>query len=363
MVVNTIYTLEVSNITISGGEQLSGITQGNGSHLLGETITLNNNSFTTVDVNDSDDTNFDDSDGSQTLDSAITYGGTPFAAGLVVESEYALTVEDPAGSQYTLLAFNINEGGGPSFSTVEGLAFVGPVDGFPPIGVPLTVVDNDEGPSDPFASLATPSCFTNGCMIATPNGERQIEDLSVGDIVLTADNDAQTIRWIGRSKFSASQLSQNPKLRPVRIVAQALGHGLPKRDLLVSRQHRFVLNSKIANRMFHQNEVLISAIKMTELPGIFVDESVTNVEYIHILFDEHEIVYAEGASTESLFVGREALKSISPEARAEIVTIFPEISEQGFTPKSARYIPTGSSQKQLISRHLKNKKLCLSKRQ
>ena len=168
------------------------------------------------------------------------------------------------------------------------------------------------------------TCFTSGTKIAVPGGTHAIEELAIGDRVLTKDRTPQAICWIGRRKYTAHQLEQNPKLRPVRILAGALGQGLPKRDMLVSRQHRMLLQSRIAERMFGKSEVLVSAIKLTGLPGIFVDEAVHSVDYVHLLFQQHEIIYAEGTLTESLFTGPEALKSVSAEARQEILTIFPE---------------------------------------
>ena len=133
-----------------------------------------------------------------------------------------------------------------------------------------------------------------------------------------------------------------------------MGGGFPERDLLVSRQHRMLVRSKITERMFGKAEVLIPAIKLIELPGIFIDESVDSVEYYHLLFDRHEIIYAEGAPTESLFTGPEALKSLSQEAREEILTIFPEITELSYKPEPACFVPPGKQQKRLIARHLKN---------
>ncbi|WP_341368927.1 Hint domain-containing protein [Yoonia sp. BS5-3] len=360
----TIYTLEESNVTISGGQQLSGITQGDGSHLVGATITLDNNDWVAVEVDDSDDTSFGDSDNSQSLDAgsdpSITYNGATFADGLRVEAEYALTVQDPDGNIYTLIGFNINEPGVTSFATVEGLAFIGGVGEFPPIGVPLTVLSNAEGPNNPYVDHASPPCFTRGCQIDTINGRMCVEHLSEGAWVRTADNGFQRIRWINSREFTKEKLRSNAKLYPVRIVAGALGEGQPERDLLVSRQHRLLVKSKIAKRMFGQGEVLVAAIRLIDLPGVFVDETVDFVEYFHLLFDRHEIVFAEGAPTESLFTGPEALKSISTASKAEILTIFPELEELNYSPEPARFIPTGSRQKRLVVRHMKNGTPCLT---
>ena len=157
-------------------------------------------------------------------------------------------------------------------------------------------------------------------------------------------------------------LRANPKRLPVCILAGALGEGLPSRDLLVSRQHRMLVNSKIALRMFNSPEVLIPAIKLTALPGIFVDETIEEVEYFHLLFDRHEVIFAEGAPTESLFTGPEALKSLSAAARREIFDIFPELENTTHSPDPARLIPQGRQQAQLVARHLKNDKPLLRAR-
>ena len=132
----------------------------------------------------------------------------------------------------------------------------------------------------------------------------------------TRDNGPQTVRWIGRRAYGLNALTQNPKLRPIQIKAGALGNGLPERDLLVSRQHRMMADSKIAERMFATREVLIPAIKLTALPDIFIDECIENFEYFQLLFNRHEVIYVEGAPSESLYTGPEALKALNPAARA-----------------------------------------------
>jgi hypothetical protein len=92
------------------------------------------------------------------------------------------------------------------------------------------------------------------------------------------------------------------------------------------------------------------------LPGIYVDESVEDVEYFHILFDQHEIILAEGAASESLFTGPEALKSVPTKARAELMQLFPNLTRLDYKATSAAHIPSAKLQTALVARHLKNAK-------
>lgn len=203
-------------------------------------------------------------------------------------------------------------------------------------------------------------CFANGTQIATEDGTAPVENLVVGDKVRTMTNGVQTIRWIGRRSITKWALMQNPKLRPVCINKGALGNGLPTHDLLVSRQHRMLVRSKVAERMFGDAEVLVSAIHLTELPGIYIDQDVDCVEYFHLLLDQHDVIFAEGAPTESLLTGREALKSFHRQAHEEIVDIFPELANGEVIAKPIRQVPHGKQQKSLVERHRKNNQPPLS---
>lgn len=201
------------------------------------------------------------------------------------------------------------------------------------------------------------ACFSSGTLIKTMQGEVAIEDLRAGDRVLTMDAGYQPIRWIGGRKLDKIELSLNPKLKPIRIRADALGPGLPETDLLVSPQHRVLVRSAVAQRMFDAYEVLIPANKLLTLPGIDIEWDADEVEYFHMLFDAHQLVWSNGAVTESLFTGPEALKAVSPEAREEIATLFPEIVDPGFVPTPARPIPEkGKLMKALAQRLAKNGK-------
>lgn len=219
----------------------------------------------------------------------------------------------------------------------------------PPIGVTLS------SPVTVFNGTHMTVCFTRGTLIKTPEGEIPIESLSVGDLVTTMDDGYEAIRWIGSTKRDAIDFTINPKLRPVRIPAGAFGSGLPHQDLLVSRQHRILVRSKVADRVFKAPEILVPAVHLVGFNGIHEACDVEQVEYFHFLFDKHEIVWANGSPAESLFTGPEALKALGPEARDEITELFPQIIADDYEPVPARFIPKkGKDIKKLLERHAKN---------
>lgn len=200
-------------------------------------------------------------------------------------------------------------------------------------------------------------CFMRGTMIQTKDGERAIETLRSGDEVLTMDNGYQAIQWIGNTSLSREALLANPNLRPIRIRAGAIGPGIPERDLLTSPQHRIFVRSAIAERLFGVGETLVPANKLLLVPGIDIAGEVDEVEYWHLLLDEHEIVFANGAASESLHTGPEALKALPINAVDKIRAPQHVIRDMDHLTRTARYVPSkGRMIKKLVGRHVKNGK-------
>ncbi|MDE9451892.1 Hint domain-containing protein [Aliiroseovarius sp. Z3] len=231
----------------------------------------------------------------------------------------------------------------------------------PPVRVVnATIIDDQGAPRGNFSVISNiinvgVVCFSRGTKIKTDRGYIAIEELGVGDRVQTLDCGYQPIRWIGSTRLDAIDLKLTPKLRPIRIRAGALGINSPTEDLLVSPQHRVLSRSAIALRILGEREVLLPANKLLPLSGIEIDQDAKEVEYFHILFDAHQLIYANGSVTESLFVGKEALKSLSAKARQEIETLFPAILDPNFMPKPVRLIPErGRLIKKLVQRHYAN---------
>ncbi|MCW1949865.1 MAG: Hint domain-containing protein [Octadecabacter sp.] len=198
---------------------------------------------------------------------------------------------------------------------------------------------NDTGESVAFRSIERITCFTIGTMIIAETGKVAIETLKVGDRVWTLDNGLQPIAWIGQATVPAKG-----ELAPILIRKGAMDNA---RDLLVSPQHRMMLDGWRVEMHCGADEVLAPAKALTN------DGSIRRVEggevtYVHIAFDTHEIVIAEGIPSESFFPGAEALNALDVAARTEILTLFPEWRCPHMRPSAARQVITPREVKALI---------------
>jgi hypothetical protein len=167
-------------------------------------------------------------------------------------------------------------------------------------------------------------CFTPGTLIATPKGERRVEDLRAGDRIITRDNGMQEIRWLGRRDMAGNELDRMPHLKPVRIHAGALGNGLPERDMMVSPNHRVLVANDKTALYFQDSEVLVAAKHLTGLRGVDICDA-RPIVYVHFMFDQHEVVLSDGAWTESFQPAEQALNGLGNAQRTEIFELFPEL--------------------------------------
>jgi len=221
----------------------------------------------------------------------------------------------------------------------------------------VTLNSGDTFSANNFEAIGTFVCFTSGTKIETSEGDVPVEDLAPGDLVSTYDNGFQEVRWIKAKRFNRAQILANPNLAPVRIRKGALGAGLPERDLLVSQQHRMFVSNRIAERVLGTREALIGAKQLVAIDGIDIMHDVESVEYVHFLCDQHELVYAEGTLSETLFTGPQALKSLPQESIEEIFTLFPELAEHartGVMPTPVRPFAKAKMARRMAQRLQKN---------
>ncbi len=187
----------------------------------------------------------------------------------------------------------------------------------------ITFLDTSTGGagSDPIVdnvnfSVPFVVCFARGTLIRTDKGEVAVEDLALGDLVLTRDDGLQPIRW-----RSGQTVDGRTSLAPILIKAGALGND---RDLLVSPQHRMLITDWRAEMLFGESEVLVAAKNLINDTNI-LRAPAASVEYFHFMFDRHQLVRANNAWSESFFPGNFALRAIDSGPRDELLAIFPQL--------------------------------------
>lgn len=168
-------------------------------------------------------------------------------------------------------------------------------------------------------------CFTPGTLIDTPAGRRPVEALRPGEKVLTRDDGAQELLWIGSRRMSGARLYAMPHLRPVRIRAGAFGIGRPEGDLVVSPQHRMLLQGPAARALFNEAEVLVQAIDLVNGGSVRLEQGLPEVTYIHLMFERHQVLRANGLESESFHPASTSLEMIEAAQRAALLRLRPEI--------------------------------------
>lgn len=165
-------------------------------------------------------------------------------------------------------------------------------------------------------------CYLAGTAIATPLGERPVEELRAGDQVLTRDHGPQPLVWVSSSRVTPADLDLAPNKRPVRIARGALGQGLPRRDVDLSPQHRVMFTGPDGQ------EYLVSArhMMMAGMPGLSARPLAGDFTLHHIACAQHEILLAEGAPMESFYTGRMAVRALPLPQRMSLIVRFPQLA-------------------------------------
>lgn len=170
-------------------------------------------------------------------------------------------------------------------------------------------------------------CFARGTEILTEDGPRRIESLEVGDKVVTRDRGAQPIRWIAASKISMERRRGNSQLEPIAIEPGTFAPGVPSKRLLLSPQHRILVENATLDVLFGESSALVSAKNLINFRNVCTcGEEVEDLEYWHLALDNHEVVFAENCPVESLHFGEEALSTLGPEQLAELNDVFPGLA-------------------------------------
>jgi len=170
-------------------------------------------------------------------------------------------------------------------ATVDGMTATIALDALPTNGLAFTTVSNNV--TGTYVEITAP-CFCAGTRIRTPRGNVPVEDLAIGDEVVTAFAGIQRIKWIGRRSYEGRFIAGNVKALPVCLKAGAIAEGIPARELWVSPDHAIC-----------EGGVLIHAWRLINGVSIVQVEAVERVEYFHVELEGHHVLFAEDCPAES----------------------------------------------------------------
>jgi hypothetical protein len=190
-----------------------------------------------------------------------------------------------------------------------------------PIGarIEYALVKVDDAPEETRLSDLLCISFARGTQITLGNGSQcAIEALKPGMRVLTRDHGPQELRWVGHATLRAVGA-----FAPVVITAGTLGNS---GDLIVSQHHRMFLYQREKTAGVAQSELLVQARYLVNGRDVFLREG-GFVDYFALVFDSHEIIYAETIPAESLMVSEATLSRLPPELGTEVKARFPGLSQ------------------------------------
>lgn len=215
-------------------------------------------------------------------------------------------------------------------------------DGLPPPGQSLWVVENRLSQRlEPSAQSVI--CFAADTVIATPDGPCPIDQITPGDLVLTRDNGPRPVVWAGRSTLSGPALRRHPHLRPIRFRRGALG-SVPDDALRISPEHRVLVSGPRAQALYGCDEVLVRAADLLDYRVIAPDLALHGVVYVHLLLEDHQVLFANGLPCESFHPGF-AAPDMLRHHRAALRNVMPDVADapDRYGPTARRCLNAGEA--------------------
>lgn len=188
-----------------------------------------------------------------------------------------------------------------------------------------------------------PGGIAAGANVRTPCGDRRIEMVRPGDMIVTRTRGLLPVRMVWKRSVTQDQIRNDPDLAPIRFRPRALGPMMPAREILVAPGHHVLVPGF---RLFGEPDDASVLVQAREIAGVsdsvYVDRAQERVEYYHMVFDSHQVFTVNGMPVESFLPDAGALALLGPELREDLTRQFPQLKrEPGAYPPAEYRIATG----------------------
>ncbi len=192
--------------------------------------------------------------------------------------------------------------------------------------------------SDATVAKAGATGLCAGANLRTPCGERRVEFLRKGDLIVTRDEGLQPVRMIWTTTVTAAEIAADPSLAPIVIRPRAVGPMMPKKTVSVGAAHRLLIPGWRLMDEDDTTNCLVPARDITDLSDeSFIDRSPEEVTYYNVVFDEHLVFSANGLPVESFSPNAETLKKTPQPVQRELSVTFPEMGPKFSDYPAPRY--------------------------
>lgn len=324
MVLRTFFAFDNANLEVTSSSNAAIVGNGiinNSDTPNGTEFTYSSGGGTTVTIDDTD--TFDDADPDDNnlffndddrLDHTVTDGGGIVANGSQVDAESTILIRaldgagNPTGPVIELTVFSQNN----TTSNVWGFGTNAPlVD-----GTSYVKIGGDNNGTTLYSDFIT--CFEADTQIKVHSGSKPAKDVAVGDLIWTRNHGYQPVRWVGQTDVVAHGV-----FAPVIFAPGVIDNDI---ELIVSPEHRILINDGQAEVLFGTREVLVAAKHLWGLPGV-TRQNGGHVHYVHFMFDRHQIVSANGAACESFYLSDHSVSGVDAAQRQELLALFPSLAD------------------------------------
>lgn len=183
-----------------------------------------------------------------------------------------------------------------------------------------------------------PGGIVAGATVRTPCGERRIEALRPGDMVVTRCEGLKPVRMVLSREVSREEFLKAPERAPIRITPRAVGPMMPQRPLMLAADHKVLVPGYRVEDQPDDTPVFACASDLVHAHDhVRMDKSLASVTYYHLVFDAHVVFLVNGLPVESFSAAAKSLSRIHPEVLRRLEAAIPELRSADMRSPAGRF--------------------------